>query len=243
MNSLDDKTLPLVSIIIGTYNESVTIGDTVKTILQEVRAPVEVVVVDDDSPDGTAAVVTAMEEPCVRVIQRKRGKGLASAISRGIVASRGEFVGWFDADMAREAVYIHNMVELISEGNYDIVIASRYVEGGGDSRASMRVNASILVNSFARLILGPKIHDYSSCIAIVRREVFNDVLPIPYGFGDFFIEFVYQCVKKGFRVHEMPFNLGTREAGTSKSYPSFGGFIWMGLKYVIRILAARFRPD
>jgi len=93
------------------------------------------------------------------------------------------------------------------------------------------------------MVLGYGINDYGSCIATVRRTVFDDVMIIPYGFGDFFIEFVYGCLKKDFKVHEMPFTQYTREGGTSKSFPDMKGFLWLGFKYVVRILATRFRPD
>ena len=232
---------PLVSIIIATYEERYSIQETIPAVFREIRAPVEIIVVDDDSRDGTADNVRALDDPRVKLIHRKRGKGLAQAITRGIMESKGDIVGWIDADMAREVAYLRRMVELTSE--YDVVVASRLVEGGKDGRAATRTLASVLVNVLARVVLGSAIRDYSSCVAMVRREVFDDVIPIAYGFGDFFIEFIHVCYKRGFKVHEMPFALGQREAGISKSFPSFWGFLWLGFKYCVRIIAIRFRPD
>lgn len=236
-----DSKLPLVSIIIGTYNERENIGGMIDAVLKNIRQPVEIIVVDDDSPDGTAVCVRELNNPHVKLIHRLRENGFASAIARGVLESSGEIVGWIDADMARESKSLLRMIELTAE--YDVVIASRFVEGGGDTRHPVRTFASRLINWFAGLVLGYGIKDYNSCVVMVRRTVFDEVMIIPYGFGDFFIEFVYDCCKKGFKVHEMPFFLHSRDEGTSKSFPSLTGFLWMGFKYFVRVLATRFRPN
>lgn len=232
---------PLVSIIIATYEEHDSIQETIPAVFEEIRAPVEIIVVDDDSPDGTADYVRSLGDPRVKLIHRKRSKGLAAAIMRGIMESRGDIIGWIDADMAKEVTYLRRMIELTAE--YDVVVASRLVEGGKDARGATRSLASVLINILARLILGPEIRDYSSCVAMVRREVFDDVIPIAYGFGDFFIEFIHGCSKRGFKVHEIPFTMGQREVGISKSFPSVLGFLWLGFKYCVRIVSTRFRPN
>ena len=236
-----DVTPPLVSIIFATYNERENIEGVINAALKNVREPVEIIVVDDNSPDGTANYVRELNNPHVTLIQRFRERGLASAIARGVLESRGKIVGWIDADMPEETKNLSQMIDL--NGEYDVVIASRFVDGGVDTRHPSRQIASRLLSWFAKIILGYGINDYGSCIATVRRTVFDDVMIIPYGFGDFFIEFVYGCLKKGFKVYEMPFTQYTRASGTSKSFPNLAGFLWLGFKYIIRILATRFRPD
>lgn len=231
----------LVSIIVATFNERDNILGTVKAVLEHVPAPVEVIVVDDNSPDLTWKIIDDLDDLRVKLVVRKKAKGLASAVVRGLMESRGKIVGWIDADMASETEYLPQMIKKLTD--QDVVIASRFVEGGLDDRHPVRVYASHLVNGFARLFLGYKIMDFDSCVAVMRREVFDEVLPIPFGFGDFFIEFVYGCCKKGLRVHEHPYTLNTREGGASKSFPSLGGFLWLGSKYVFRIIATRFRTD
>ena len=232
---------PEVSIIIATFNERENIRATIAAILQHVSQPVEVIIVDDGSPDLTADHVEELDDPRVRVIHRRRTVGFASAIVRGIMASRGRLVGWIDADMSIETKYLPGMIEKTKD--YDVVIASRFVPGGGDERHPFRVFASRLVNGFANLLLGYGIKDYDSCVTVVRRSVFDSVMPIPYGFGDFFIEFVYGCCRKGLKVCEVPYVLCARQGGTSKSFPSLGGFLWLGVKYCVRIIATRLRPD
>jgi len=231
----------LVSVIIATLNEAGNIEATIKAIFKHVRAPVEVVVVDDNSPDGTAEIVEAMTDSRVSVIKRQRGRGLASAVARGIMKSRGDIVCWIDADMSIETKYLPVMIE--ESNDHDVVIASRFVEGGGDERHWVRVYASHLLNGVANLVLGYGIKDYDSCVVAVRRSVFDDVTPIAYGYGDFFIEFAYDCCRNGFDVVEVPYVLRARDGDQSKSFPSLGGFLWLGFKYCARILSTKLRPD
>lgn len=233
--------LPLVTIVIATFNERDNIVRTINAVFAHVRSPVEIVVVDDESPDDTAAVVRALNDERIRVVTRRSAKGLASAILRGLMESRGELVGWIDADMAPEVPYLSGMIALAAD--HDVVIASRFAPGGGDTRHPFRVYASRLVNGFARAVLGYGIGDYDSCVVIVRRRVFDTVMPIAYGFGEFFIEFVRDCCRRGLRVVEFPYVLGVRDGGNSKSFPNLRGFLWLGAKYCMRIIAARFRGN
>lgn len=232
---------PLVSVVIATLNERDNITATITAIFEHVRAPVEVIVVDDNSADGTATRVEELNDSRITVVRRPRGRGFASAIMRGIMESRGDIVCWIDADMSVETKYLPAMIE--GTDDHDVIIASRFVEGGGDERHPVRVYASHLINGFANLVLGYGIKDYDSCVVAVRRNVFDDVMPVAYGFGEFFIEFAYDCCRRGFDVVEIPYVLGAREGGASKSFPGLGGFLWLGLKYCLRVLAAKFGTD
>jgi glycosyltransferase involved in cell wall biosynthesis len=232
---------PLVSIVVATFNERDNIEGTIAAIFRHVRPPVEVVVVDDASPDGTGGFVEGLADARVRVVHRRGGKGLASAIMRGVMESRGGVVGWIDADMGEESECLARMLSEMD--GCDVAVASRFVEGGGDKRAPFRVLCSRLVNGFANLVLGYGIKDYDSCVAVVRRSVFDVALPLAYGYGDFFIEFVYQCCRRGLKVVEVPYVLLPRAEGDSKSYPGLAKFLWLGLMYGLRIVAARFRRD
>ncbi len=232
---------PAVSIIIPTYNERDNITATANAVFGNFKESVEIVVVDDNSSDGTADAVRQLDDSRIRLVERPKGRGLASAVLRGIMESRGGVVCWIDADMAYETKHLPEMVRLTSAN--DVVIASRFVDGGGDERHPVRVVASRLVNGFANLVLGYGIKDYDSCVVAVRREVFDSVLPISYGFGDFFIEFVYDCCRRGLRVTETPYTLTTRLDGESKSCPDLPSFLWLGFKYCARIVAIRLRPD
>ncbi len=230
---------PRVSIVLATYNERENILDTIQGIFEHVKDPVEVIVVDDDSPDGTWHVAGSLGDPRVKVIRRVATRGLASAFNRGIIESRGEIVGWMDADMCMPPAMLPDMIEKLKE--YDIVIGSRYVEGAQDDRAKLRVTASRLINRLAGLVLGYGIRDYDSGFVVLRRTVFDKVSIIPTGYGAYFIEFLYTCRKKGLTVYEMPYVFRDRAKGVSKSAPSLFKFFKTGLEYVLRIFVARLR--
>lgn len=231
--------LPLVSIILATYNERENIANTVGAIFEHVRPPVEVIVVDDDSPDETWKLVEEMHDPRVTIIRRVDTKGLASAFNRGIIESRGGIVGWMDADMCMPPAMLPAMIEKLSE--YDVVIGSRYAPGGVDDRQFLRVLSSRMINGLATLVLGYGIRDYDSGFVILKREVFNKVSIIPTGYGAYFMEFLYTCRRKGLTVYEMPYHFTDRAVGVSKSAPNLWRFFWTGMGYVYRIFVARLR--
>lgn len=231
---------PLVSIILATYNECENIDEILDGIFGHVREPVEIIVVDDDSPDGTWKLVEERNDPRIRLVRRIDTRGLATAINRGIIESRGEIVGWMDADMSMNPAYLPEMLARLE--SCDVVIGSRYVEGGADIRPRFRVIASELVNKFANIILGDSgIHDYDSGFIVMKRSVLDRVTLVPYGYGAYFIEFIYHCRRKGLSVHEHPYHFVDRIKGTSKSAPTFFNFLLTGLEYGWRILVTRVR--
>jgi dolichol-phosphate mannosyltransferase len=229
---------PRISIVLATYNERENIRDTIRGILQFLPDS-EVIVVDDDSPDGTSRVAEDVADSRVKVICRVGTRGLASAFNRGIIESRGEIVGWMDADMSMPPRLLPEMIDKLKE--YDIVIGSRYVPGAKDDRAALRVYASKLINRLAGLVLGQGIKDYDSGFVVLRRSVFNKVCIIPTGYGAYFMEFLYACRKKGLTVHEVPYIFRDRAKGVSKSAPSLFRFLKTGMQYVLRIVIARMR--
>lgn len=229
----------LVSIILATFNERENIVDTIENIFRYVPDPVEVIVVDDDSPDQTWLLVEELKDPRVKLIRRVDTRGLASAFNRGIIESRGDIVGWMDADMCMPPSLLPAMIEKLKE--CDVVIGSRYVKGAKDDRALLRVYASRLINWFAGLVLGYGIKDYDSGFVVLRRTVFNKVSIIPTGYGAYFMEFLYTCRKKGLTVYEVPYVFRDRVSGVSKSAPDLWRFFIQGLGYVTRILLARLR--
>ncbi len=230
---------PRVSIVLATYNEKENILDTINSIFENVKDSVEVIVVDDDSTDKTWKIVEDLNDPRVVVIRRVATRGLASAFNRGIIESRGEIVGWMDADMCMPPSLLPDMIEKLSE--YDIVVGSRYADGGIDDRAALRVISSRLINGLAGLVLGYGIKDYDSGFVALRRSVFDKVSIIPTGYGAYFMEFLYTCRKKGLTVYELPYVFKDRSKGVSKSAPSILKFFRTGLQYVFRIFVARFR--
>ncbi len=230
---------PRVSIVLATYNERENILDTINSIFDHIKDPVEIIVVDDNSADETWKLVQDLEDPRVKLIRRVDTRGLASAFNRGIIESRGAIVGWMDADMCMPPSLLPAMIKKLDD--YDIVIGSRYAPGGQDDRTPLRVISSKLINGLAGTVLGFGIRDYDSGFVVLRREVFNKVSIIPTGYGAYFMEFLYTCRKKGLTVYEYPYVFRDRAKGVSKSAPSIYKFMKTGMQYVMRIFRARLR--
>ena len=226
-----------VSVILATYNEAENLTHIVPELLEHVRDLMEIIVVDDDSPDHTWEIAQALNDPRVKVIRRQGVRGLASAMMRGMMESRGDLVGWIDVDMPDQ---VGVLVELIAATEAcDVAVASRFVAGGSDERVPLRVWASRLINGIARTVLGGGIRDYDSNVAVVRRSVFDKALFNPKGFGEYFIEFLYRCHRKGLRIREIPYRLTDRSRGVSKSAPNLWRFLVLGFGYLMRIVTTR----
>ncbi len=231
-------THPLVSVILPTYNEAENIVDMASSVLAAVGDPVEVIVIDDDSPDQTWRIAAEMNDPRVRSV-RRRSRGLASALVRGLIESRGEIVGWMDADLSMPADRLPAMVQ--SLGEYPVVIGSRYVGDGLDDRPGFRVFTSRLINGFARMILGGHVRDLDSGFIVMRRSVLDYVSLLPVGYGAYFIDLIHACRMKGLQVLELPYRLVDRSRGSSKSMPNLWQFALHGIGYVLTIFYARIR--
>lgn len=229
----------LVSIVLPTYNEKENIIDAINQIIYHVGNPVEIIVVDDDSPDQTYRIAADVDER-VKVIRRVDTRGLASAINRGIIETRGEIIGWMDADLSMPINLLPLMIEKLKEN--DVVIGSRYISGGQDSRSFLRVVTSKLINGLAALVLGHGIKDYDSGFIVMRRQVLDRVTLMPTGYGSYFIEFIYSCCRKGMKVLEVPYTFNDRTKGVSKSAPTVWKFLIAGMAYGFRIFIARLRP-
>jgi dolichol-phosphate mannosyltransferase len=231
----------MISIILATYNEREHIRTTVTELLKESPEEMEIIIVDDDSPDHTWHVAETMNLPNVKVIRRRGTRGLASAFNRGIIESRGEYVGWMDADMCMPPSMIPKMYKMIVEEGYDVVIGSRYAPGGKDDRSFIRTFSSRMINAFAGLVLNYGIKDYDSGFVLLRRTVFDGITIIPRGYGEYFIEMIYNACRKGYKVGELGYYFRDRTMGVSKSAPSLAKFFTTGLDYAARILMARVR--
>ena len=228
-----------VSIILSTYNEALIIEETINKIFQSLNN-VEIILVDDNSPDGTFEKVKKINNPKVKSFSRN-SRGLASAFLLGLINSSSEIVGWLDSNMGSLAERLPEMLSQLEKN--DIVILSRYVDGGNDLRSKQRVLSSQLINFFCRLILSNKIKDYTSGIFLMKREVLLSTVPIATGHGEFFIEFLYKAYKSGKKIIELPYVHPPDIEGMSKTATSVFRFCYLGFKYFIRIILSLFRRN
>jgi dolichol-phosphate mannosyltransferase len=228
----------MVSVVLPTYNERDGIGELVEEILAITRAarlPAEVLVVDDDSPDGTAGHVEERfrTDPAVRVHVRRGERGLASAIRRGITEARGDVVVVMDSDGNHDPALLPLMVRCADD--FDVVVGSRYVLGGGMLTSAFRYWASYAFNILIRVVLGLRIHDNLSGYLAFRRTLLDGMNPdtIFYGYGDYAIRLLHQVVRRGNRVLEIPTVYRFRKGGESKT--RFFAYFWTYLASVFRL--------
>jgi dolichol-phosphate mannosyltransferase len=228
----------VVSVILPTYNERDGIAELVAEIVaigRAARLDFEVLVVDDDSPDGTAAHVREVfgGEPAVRVHVRRGERGLATAVWRGLLEARGDLVVVMDSDGNHDPVLVPLMVRCAEE--FDVVVGSRYVLGGGMLTSAFRYWASYAFNILIRVVLGLRIHDNLSGYLAFRRPLLDRLEParVFYGYGDYAVRFLYQVVRQGGRILEIPTVYRFRKGGESKT--RFFAYFWTYLASVFRL--------
>ena len=207
-----------VSVILPTYNERGNIQELIKQIYHYTGKDLcEVIVVDDNSPDGTWELVKKLQKKYknLRLIRRMNENGLPSAVSRGIKESKGNIVLWLDCDFSHPPQFIPKLLEHIER--YDVVCASRYVNKGKDARSFIRVLASRITNILANIVLGLKVRDLTSGFYAVRKEVFSEIKLKETGFAEYCIRFTYDAIKKGFKFKEIGYISPYRTKGISKT--------------------------
>jgi dolichol-phosphate mannosyltransferase len=237
-----------ISVVLPTYNEKDNIGPLISRIESNLRDYVhEIVVVDDDSPDGTWKVVEQVAEKGnnnVRLLRRQGKTGLTSAISDGIHAAEGDVVVWMDTDLSMPPEKIPELLEEIDQG-YDMAVGSRYVPGGGmviieKSQDSMLAALlSFCMNYAIQKILDASFKDYTSGFIAVRKEVLDNI-KLRGDYGEYFIDLAYRAIKKGYKLTEIPYISTAREYGTSKTGTNLPQYIKRGWKYIWTTLSLRF---
>ena len=202
-----------ISIVVPTYNESENIEKLIPLVNSALKNyNHEIVIVDDNSPDGTAEVVKKFTKNySVKVIVRDEKSGLASAILTGFMNSSGEILGVIDADMQHPPELMVSLIDKILNG-YDIAIASRYVEGGSVEDWSFFRR---LVSKGAIMLTKPltKVKDPMSGYFFFRKGVIEGVNFKPQGY-----KLLLEILVKGnyIKVAEIPYRFTKRMAGESK---------------------------
>ncbi len=215
-----------LAVVIPTYNEAANIARTVGQVLAADPA-YHVVVVDDDSPDGTARVVAGLAagEPRVHLLHRTSERGFGTAVRDGFRESLrlgARLVGEMDADGSHDPAMFPQMAAVIDRGEADAVIGSRYLAGSRiEGWGAMRYANSHVANRLARWITGVRVHDATNGLRLFRREVLEAInlsSLLSRGYS-VILETNYRTHRAGFRIHELPITFHPRAAGTSKMGP------------------------
>ena len=207
-----------LSVILPTYNEAGNIVRLVQSLLEVAGDDVQVVVVDDSSPDGTADLVRDSfgADARVKLVVRTLDRGLARSVRCGIEQSSGENILVMDTDFNHEPAVVPLMRDLLR--HVDLVVGSRFIVGGG-MEDEWRYYGSYLYNIGIRTLLGTRIQDNLSGFFAVRREVLArlDFDKIFYGYVDYFFRLLHQATGAGAHVVEVPVFYRRRSAGQSKT--------------------------
>ena len=209
-----------VSVILPTYNEAGNIVALVNAILKVMPASIEpeVLVVDDNSPDGTyqLAVDRFRDDARVVTILRTKDRGFAKSIREGIERSTGQKVIVMDTDFTHDPEEIPRLLHLSEV--YDLVIGSRFC-AGGNMQDALHYHSSLLYNWMLRIILRTQVQDNLGGYFIASRKLLSR-LPfdaIFFGYGDYFFRFLYFAQQTDTLLVEIPAQYRARTAGTSKS--------------------------
>ena len=211
---------PQLSVVVPTFNER----DNVTTLYRRLETALtgiawEVVFVDDNSPDGTWEVVRglARQDSRVRCIRRIGRRGLSGACIEGILASSAPCAAVIDADLQHDETQLPKMLALLQTGNIDLVVGSRYIEGGSaDSFNKQRAGASQLATEVAKRALRVEIADPMSGFFMIRRDRFEHLAPQLSTQGFKILLDLVATARGELRVQEIPYSFSSRLHGESK---------------------------
>jgi dolichol-phosphate mannosyltransferase len=204
------------SVVIPTYNEAANVLHVVERCRETLAdRPYEVIVVDDDSPDGTWRVVSEeYDDDRVQVIRRTDDKGLATAVVRGFREATHDLCAVMDADLQHPPERLPDLIDAFDEDT-DVVIGSRHVDGGGIENWPIERR---VVSRGARLVTKlclPQVRDIDDPLSgffVVRREILDDVTLSPSGYK-ILLEVLARCPCDG--VTEVPYVFTERQRGSS----------------------------
>lgn len=212
-----------ILVIIPTYNEADNITKIIPEVLSNTTEEdlFNVLVVDDNSPDGTAALAEGMNRDDVFVLKREKKSGLGTAYVAGFryaIENKYDFVFEMDADFSHDPKYLKTFISKIKEGN-DLVIGSRYVNGVSVLNWPIgRLILSYMASVYTRMVTGLKVRDTTAgfmCYRVNSLKQINLDAVKSNGYS-FQIEMKFKFFKKGFRIVEVPILFIDRREGESK---------------------------
>lgn len=205
-----------VSVVIPTYNEALGVEKLIATLTDVFKTNAingEIVIVDDNSPDGTGALVDSLAAKYpVRCVHRAGKLGLSSAVIDGWATCTSPILGVMDADFSHDPLVVPQLVRAITSGQCELAIGSRYVKGGGITNWPWRrrITSQVAI-SLARPLT--RVRDITSGFFFFKREIIDGVKLDPIGF-----KIGLEVIVKGkySKVKEIPYVFTDRTAGTTK---------------------------
>ena len=219
-----------ISVILPTYNEKENIIALLQAIHCQLESrPHEIIVIDDQSPDGTYQAVCDLCDKRVKAILRTANPGLARSIARGLKEASGNIVLVMDSDFDHDPKYIPFMVNAIAQ--YDCVCASRFLPGG-KMNGCLHSLGSRVFNLFIRLTTASSLTDHLYGYFLIKREALEQcpLEKIFFGYGDYYIRLLYYLEKNNIPIFQFPAINGGRVR------PKKAGFVKIFWQYVIAVV-------
>ena len=211
-----------VWVVMPTFNEALNLEPVIEATRAHLPAGGRILIVDDNSPDGTGHVADGLAHGSddLEVLHRREKEGLGPAYVAGferVLESGASLIVQMDADLSHDPADIPRL--LAAAGEADVVIGSRYVAGGGVPDWGLRRRLMSRVGSaYAQLALGLPYRDLTGGFKVIRREVLETIDlegTASHGYA-FQVELTYRAARAGFRIEEIPILFRDRRAGNSK---------------------------
>jgi len=210
-----------LTVMTPVYNERENLPvfiENLEAVLNETEYNFEVIIVEDNSPDGSGIIADEMAEKYnyIKVIHRKEKLGLGTAYKDGFKQASGEIIVTIDCDLSHDPSDLPKLLENSSQA--DIIIGSRLMKGGEiKGRAMWRDILSYAANLFIRFTTGKKIYDWTSGYRVYKRDVLEKVFPLVECMKwDFQFDVLYVSLINNFKVNEVPISFKDRGKGESK---------------------------
>ena len=233
------------SIILPTYNEVGHIKDLVlkiHNIFSSKNVTFEIVIVDDNSTDGTIDVIHKLEQTYKNIsgLIRKNKKGsLVESLNDGISQSKYQNIIWMDADFSHPPEYLRLFLEN-KYFEYDVIVFSRFLKDSKRYFSKKNIkpklidNLSIILNKICKILLFKTFTDYSSGFICIKKSSFKKYKLKGY-YGDYFIRLISYCFTKNLKVIELPYTELDRKSGYSKTTINKMNFFIKSFNYLLAI--------
>lgn len=238
------------SVILPTLNEKghiLKLIEEISNIFEINKINYEIIVVDDNSNDGTYEVIENFKKNNANVktiLRQNKKKSLPSSLNEGISLSKYENLIWMDADFQHPPKYIKNFIE--KSKNFDVIISSRFLEASdryfnnNALKKEINENQSYFFNKLCRILLFRDITDYTSGYICIKKKFFNNYYLQGY-YGDYFVNMIVELKIKKAKIIEIPFKDAVRASGTSKTLVTINfKYIYTCFRYLMTLMKSFF---
>lgn len=209
-----------LSIVVPTYNEAGNVEELVRRVDAALPGIAwEIIIVDDDSPDGTASRARTLyqRDARLRCLRRVGRRGLSSASIEGMLSSSAPFVAVMDGDLQHDPGVLRTMLDTLRRGETDLVIGTRYADGGSVGEWNeRRIRISRFATRLSTLVTRRPVSDPMSGFFALRRDVIESCAKDLSSLGFKILLDIVASAPKTLRIREVPFTFGTRLSGESK---------------------------